>query len=746
MMRLAEEPRAADRTILLRLYNGNPPFDESTEEENNIQVNRNDLSGPSLMANAYRQWNQNFLKGPKFFTGRPDIGPAHKRSGWSADFTKNANRLLKRSQRMRGQIRGTGKNTLTFGLGPTMWNTRRGVVPKTVPVGSLLLPSETEVEDWENDVSYFAVFREWTPTMLYEMTHGPRVDPGWNMKLVQSQMDYLKEQLYKSPNSLAYQYMPERIEELIKQDKGYLGSDAVPTCDAWDFYFRESEEDGHGWYRRIILDWNYGSQGSKRGDSRNMVDGKTQFLYTSGKRKYANSINEILHCQFGDLSPYAPSKYHDMRGLGWMLWGVCDIQNQQWCKFNEAVFEQYMWFFQTAGNQDLMRIKKANFEHMGLIPQGIRWLTPNERYIPNLPLIELAFDLNRRRMAEASTSFTQDFQRQSKNDMTATETMAIVNASQSLANAVFENAATEEETKYREICRRLCLKNSTDPMAREFRLACLKDGIPEDMLDVNKWTIEAERVIGGGNKTVQMAAVGFLNTIRKNVPPAGQRLIDNISVEAATDQPDLAQEIAPVGEDTPISGSMHDAQLATQRIMAGLDFKAPKDAVYEDYVTTWIVDLGNIIKKTFALGGMPSPSDFVGMNALLQKTTEFLQVMGQNEDDKDKVRQYQDALNQLANHIKAFGQRMQQQQGAQGGGNGNEKAAETQAKIKAELIKAKAKADNTRESHAQRTQQRQQSWEMEERRKDLQARGQIQREGVITRHQLMADRLKALSE
>ena len=71
-------------------------------------------------------------------------------------------------------------------------------------------------------------------------------------------MDYIRDELRKSPNSLAYQYMPERIEELIKQDKGYFGSDAVPTVDVWDFYFRESEN-GKGWYRRIILDWGSGS-------------------------------------------------------------------------------------------------------------------------------------------------------------------------------------------------------------------------------------------------------------------------------------------------------------------------------------------------------------------------------------------------------------------------------------------------------------------------------------------------------
>jgi hypothetical protein len=42
-----------------------------------------------------------------------------------------------------------------------------------------------------------------------------------------------------------------------------------------------------------------------------------------------------------------------------MLWGVCDLQNRLHCKFNEGVFEQLMWFFQTAGNADLVAVVLA---------------------------------------------------------------------------------------------------------------------------------------------------------------------------------------------------------------------------------------------------------------------------------------------------------------------------------------------------------------------------------------------------
>ena len=751
-MRLADEPRAADRAVLLKLYNGSPPFDEATAEENNIQVNMNDLTGPNVLTQARTQYNNAHLKPSQFFSAKPDSGPGHKRSEWATSFSGRANRLLKRDRRMVGLIRGQGANTMIFGIGPSNWKDRRSVIPMPIPVGSLMIPSETEIDDFDN-LSYFAIFREWTPAMLWNMTHGPKVDKGWNMELVQQQFDYIKDELRKSPNSLAYQYMPERIEELMKQDKGYMGSDAVPTCDVWDFYFQDPEE-GNGWYRRVVLDWNVGAgvssykESGTMPDSRNKVGDKTEFLYTSGHRKYANNASEIFHCQFGDCSPYAPFKYRSVRGLGWMMWGVCELQNRLHCKFSEAAFEQLMWFFQTAGNQDLVRLKKANFEHMGIIPQGIKFLTAQERFTPNAPLIEMAFARNRQQIGDMSTSFTQGYDRgPGGQGRTATETMAIVNSSQALSSGILELSYTYQRFLYIEMVRRLCLKGSTDPMAREFRLGCLKDGIPEEMLDVEKWSIEPEQVLGGGNKTLQMATVGFLNQIRKNLPPDGQRLVDHISVEAATDQPDLAEEIAPIGENKPISNSTNVAQLATERLMRGLPFQAPKDAIYEDYVMIWMHDMGLTIQKIMQRGGTATPDEMGGLMNLGKHIGDFLGVMATNEDEKEKTKQLEDAFGQLMNHVKALGQRLQQAMQKQAGANGAQGGnGQDAAKVQAMLIQAQTKAQIADRASQQRTQQKEQQFQKAEQRKDQQVGADIQRKGVQTRHELLASRMKALAE
>src|SRR5574341_382611 len=251
-MRLADLPRDENRAIINRLFNGDAPFSDQEAEENDIQVNRNDLTGPNALTQARRQWYQAMLNPGNNFSVTYDTGTPHKRREWGHTVTRSANRLQKRSRKKIEETRATGANTLLHGIGPCVWKDRRSPIAQPLDVGSVMIPSETLV-DFEN-AEYLAFFQEWTPSQLYKLTHGPKVDPGWNMPLVNSQWQFVSEQFNKQPNATAFQYMPTRIEELVKQDMGFWGSDAVPTIDVWDFYFRE-KEDGDGWYRRIILDW-----------------------------------------------------------------------------------------------------------------------------------------------------------------------------------------------------------------------------------------------------------------------------------------------------------------------------------------------------------------------------------------------------------------------------------------------------------------------------------------------------------
>lgn len=746
-MRQADLPRSENRVMIQQLFNGDPPYDEAKAKENNIEVNRNDLEGVNLLSQGREQWNGAFLPPGNFFSVNLDTGPVYKREQWSETITRNINKELKQCRPYLEQARASGGNSLLHGIGPVNWKDRRSPIPNPIPVASLMIPSETDI-DFEN-LEYFAVFREWTPTQLYQLTHGPRTDPGWNMPLVMAQLEYVAKKYQKEPNATAYQYMPERIEELIKQDLGFWGSDAVPTVDVWDFYFRKKSG---GWYRRVTLDWGLDAQTmlgykDKAAPRKEVGDGK--FLYDSGKRKYANHLSEIIHCQFADCSCFFPQKYHSVRSLGWMLWGVCDLQNRLYCKFTEQVFLQLMWFFRVASDAELRRLRSADFMHFGVIPPGVNFIPGQERFKPDMGLIEMAFSQNKQLMRESASAHNQDFQKgESGKEQTATEIMAKVNAVNARVGGMLNLAYTYEEFKDREICRRFCIQNNPSPMVQRFRLNCLKEDVAPEALDVERWTINRDRQMGNGNQTLQMAIVQGLEQIRGNVDPDAQRFIDHQYVLALTKRADVAEKIAPIRKQSRISDSMNDAQLATERILHGLPFGVPEGIIPEDYVKVWLNDLTNLVSRATQNGNMASQQDIAGFNSLGQNISQMLKMMGQNKADAERAKVYAQNLSQLENLVKGFQQRLtQQMKSAQrNGGNGQGGISpEDSAKIAATTAQAKAKIQNTRESHAIKTAQKQVSFDLDQQRRDRELKAEIQRENARTRNDLMAHRFKTIT-
>lgn len=745
-LRLVDLPRSENRAILDRLYNGDPPETREEAEIAQNQVNRNFLHGTNRLIQSRSQWNNAFLGQATYYGVTLDSGPVFKRQEWSHSITTNINRQLKRARPMMEQIRAEGAQTILHGIAPSGFKDRRFPIPKTIPISSLMIPSETEI-DFEN-LEYYAVFREYTPSQLWDLTHGPSVDPGWNMAAVEAAWKYAREVILKDTNASALQYMPERWEDLKKQDMGYLGSDAVPTIDVWDFYFREAK-DGDGWYRRIFLDWGVGeiTTNTPKPQSRNGHGDKSKyggFLYTSGKRKFASAHSEILQCQFGDCSAVAPFKYHSVRSLGWLLWGVCDIQNRMQCRFTENVFMQFLWWFRVSGQNDFNRIKKAMFENMGVIPAGISMIPAQERFKPDNEMVTEAFRMNQQIMDEMSATFTNNSQDLGKEE-TATATMAKVHSINALMSGILTLAYEYSKYKWAEVSRRFCIKNSPYKMVRDFQLACLKDGVPPEMLDSSRWNIEPDKAIGGGNKILEMAIIQFLQGIRKNLGPDAQRKVDHMSIVSATDQPALAEDLAPIEGQKKLAPSTLNAAESTARIMAGLDFMPSPEMVPEDYVTVWLHDMGTIIGQIQSSGGVGDQQKIMGLGNLAKNIQQFLAQMASNEDDKEKVRQFEGILTQMLNHIKGFAQRLnQQQQGAQNGNGGVKPQDIVKAQFDAQV--GQMKIQDRARSSAERAAQKQAQFELQQQNEDRRTNAEIRRENARTKQELIHNRLRMLTE
>jgi hypothetical protein len=77
-----------NRTLINRLFNGEPPHTEAERMAENIKVNVNWLEATRIAANATNQLNNAFFRGGRFFSVIVDKGDPRKRHQYAASITK----------------------------------------------------------------------------------------------------------------------------------------------------------------------------------------------------------------------------------------------------------------------------------------------------------------------------------------------------------------------------------------------------------------------------------------------------------------------------------------------------------------------------------------------------------------------------------------------------------------------------------------------------------------------------------
>src|SRR5512139_2331294 len=422
-------------------------------------------------------------------------------------------------------------------ISPGAWETQDDWCARPLGVGDVLIPSNTLL-GFDN-LPFFVLRRPFTGIELQKITNSAKRDPGWNMPMVNRILEWIDQQTSQlRSTNWSEIWKPEDVQERMKQDSGYYMGDQVPTVDCFDVYAYDTSEKQSGWIRRIILDsWStpqlVGMTGGKPvyTASRKRMDGletfkKDDFLFSSGKRKVADSWREIIAFQFADLSAVFPARYHSVRSLGWLMYAPCHLGNRLRCKFYESVLETLMQLFRIKGGDDAQKALKLDLVNRGFIDDTINPIPANERWQPNAQLIELGMGDNQQIIAENSTMFSQNQNySQDRTEKTKFQVMAELNAVTSLVSAALNQAYQYEVFEDMEMFRRFCKKNSKNPDVRIFRANCLRQGVPEKILIPEAWEIEHERVMGGGNKTMEMTIAQWLMEQRAAFDPEPQRKI-----------------------------------------------------------------------------------------------------------------------------------------------------------------------------------------------------------------------------
>lgn len=750
-IRLADYPRGLNRARIDELFNGFPPFTEEEVEANQSAVNVNFLESTRLSHDARAQFSNAFLKPGQYFTMRTDMGPQHRRTKYGAIVTRNINRYLKRSPDYFECFRSKFALDVMHGIGPSVWPDQDQWCPEPAGICDVGIPARTYLT--MRNLPFFYIYRSYTAPELMRLTRGPKVDPGWNMSLVDAVLEWIdRETVQLIGSNWPEVWAPERASERVKGDGGFFVGDQVPTVDAFDFYFYSEDGKESGWRRRIILDsWSTpqsvgGSyQMTRKSDDIFKLD-RDQFLYNGKSRKFADKRENIIAFQFADLSAVAPFQYHSVRSMGFLLYAVCHLQNRLRCAFSEAVFENLLQMFRVKSMEDVQRALKLKLHNFSFIDDTLSPMPANERFQPNMQLVQLGLQENAALIQQHSSVWTQNqTMMQDRTEKTKFQVMAEVNAMTSMVSAGLNQAYQYQVFEYYEIIRRFFKKNSKDMDVNQFQAACLREGLPEKLMVPEYWDCEPERVMGAGNKTLEMTIAQQLMEWRPLFNPSAQNEILRDATLAITDDAARAERLVP---DQPhVSDSVHDAELAFGTLMQGSPV-TPKPGLNNVEVAGTVIRLmAGKVQGILRNGAVGTPQDIQGLSLAAQYAGGFINLLAQDEKSKPLVKKLSDALGKIMNEVKAMVQRQQKaaqaaaQQG-QGGGMDPKDAA----KIQATMMTAKQKVQQMRESHAARTAQRKIQFEQQIELERQKTQAEIQRKAAVHNIDIAAQDAKAAIE
>lgn len=695
-MQTVENNRAMDRALIDTLFNGKRPFTDEEVKKHQIRINVNWNEGNKILQDANRQVNNATIYPGKFVNLQCNDGPLEERDGYSIKTTKTFNKWLKKKQLGKKHMflrRSRNASFCLHGIGPMMWTNPNVLLPRFIPLEDLLIPTDTTL-DFCN-LAYFGVNMYLTQGEFYDMSHADKAQKGWNKLLVRAVLNALKDPK-NSVNTQDYLQQPEKWQENFKQNKCYYDADSAPRVKLRWFVFQDA--DTGEWRRKIVMrEFPSGMQmpeGINQGE---------QFIFDSDE-VFAEDIDQILHVQFGDCSIVPPLKFHSVRGLGVMLFSVIECMNRMRCQFVQHVFDALATWLRIQNPNDRARQQKVELFPYTIIEDGVSIVPQNERHQVQPGLVESAQAQFRQLMSESSSSFVQDINDGTNKEMTKAEYEGRQQSVNVMVGGMLQAMLSQEESYFEELLRRAFQKNPTDPEIKAFQADLIRQGVPKQMLDADKWDVEIEKVMGAGDNSLAQKEITALMAIIQQLDPMSQRKVIHKYVEVFSRNPDMANELVPIAPPKATDGT-RIAESLFGTLMEGIPVSLVEGIDQKGYVEAMLgmmsAKVGQIEEAGGEEGGVGTPEDIIGLSTVAADIEQHLALLEQNPANKQEVKQYNDVLGQLMNMVKAFAQRLGEKMQAMEG------TSEDQAKAQSIIMLAQTKSKVQEAQALQKLQQKQ---------------------------------------
>lgn len=721
-----------NRTKVLHAANCFPPLSEEDAKKNGIKINVDFGEFKETLAKATQQLTSAFMQNQFFFTVKLPLAPAEHRSDWEAFITQEINRPLRESLEYFELHRSRWTSVVSHGIAPMVWLCDDKWLPTFCPLSDLRIPTDTLV-DFRNLKSW-ARMVPYTPFDLMTEAFNDKENNHWKKQLVANILkNYKQTNFTDASNNYDFYTDVEKFQSLMKQDGCYYGCDAMPTINLWHFYFEDLDEHGvKGWYMRVV-------------PAGEVVKGTTadKFLWESND-PVARTWQELIHCQYGDLNADAPSKFAEVRGLGFTLLDPIFYSNLTTCRLMQHVHDNFNIWLRLSDNAEKARAQVQEFSNLGVLKQGVTVVPTNERHQIDSGVLEMALAQMKQLQVQKSSSYTQQADTGTQKEQTAFETRVKMEQVNAMMSGILMVAFKYESYADREICRRFCLKNSSDPDIIKFRNRCIDAGVPEQWLDVAHWEVEPVTPLGMGNPTIAQAAAQQLMALSPKMSPEAQQEVLHENVLVVTKDPRKAARLAPVSGKPMESDAKREAVGYFGTLMTGVAIPLSSSSLIDQIDALEPLLAGKITQIT-KRDNMASFDEGVGLQNVGAYLSQAIQQLGQDEQQKEKVKQYSDSLGKLMNEMKALVQRgVAARNKNNGDGNGHD--SELQSKLKADQAVAAAKGRSVEAKAAQTIHHKELGFKSQQARDDARAAAEQRRQDAMAFATIQRERIKTVAD
>lgn len=643
-----EFERSANRDKISRGINGFPPLSDDDAKKMGLKINVNWLEETNLTKQACLQYFNAFQSRNNYFFVNVPSMPEEKRMDWCDELTRLINKPLKESTAFGTLMDNRFSSVVAHGLAPVIWLSTDNWLGDFIALDDFRVATDTETS--LSNLVWFGVRRKYTVGELVDRVFGKYADRGWNQKAI---IKIIAQYWNKNWESDAYDWETswEKLSRLVKQNMGFYCSDAVPVITLWHFYhLDDSNLLKKQWLMKVVPDK------TTRGAE---MEGTAPFLFESDKPA-AKKLSHLLNLQVGDLTGTPPHLIHCIRSLGFMLHEVCFWMNLFRCRTFQHTWENFNMLWRSADGGPKARAQAVELFHKGYVSNDVSIIPREQRHQIDSDLVELVMGQARQLMGEVSASYTQEIDTGTKREQTLGEAQIKLQQSNAIMTGLLAVAARNEVHHYREIARRFCIRGSISPEAREFQRKAKAFGIPRQYLDVDLWEITPDMPLGSGNQTLEQAQAAQLMAVRAAHGPDAQQEILHIFDSAMTQNPRLAQRLAPLGKLKPVSNGQTWASSIFGTLMQGSQVIQQSDLNPIDQVQTLLGLSAGVVQRIMKSDNMGTPQDVIGLQTVFAYVGQLIARMEQDKALKLEAKEFADQLGKLSNVAKGFMQRQQE--------------------------------------------------------------------------------------